>query len=76
MNLLAEYFPCFRDESRFERRSVKFHKRAQIFAADVWAAFNGEHFGEFPDIDKLTMFAGMSLKVASIDWTLVFLIIQ
>ena len=58
VNILAEYFPCFRDQSRFERRSVKFYKRAQILAADIWAAFNGEHFGDFRDIDKLTMFAG------------------
>ncbi|KAI9687725.1 MAG: hypothetical protein M1822_001805 [Bathelium mastoideum] len=57
VNLLAEYFPCFRDESRFERRSVKFYKRAQIFVADVWAAFNEDHFGKFHDIEKLTMFA-------------------
>ncbi|KAI9713498.1 MAG: hypothetical protein M1820_000880 [Bogoriella megaspora] len=56
--LLAEHFPCFRDESRFERKKVKFYKRAQIFVADLWAAFDGQGFGEFHDIDKLTMFAG------------------
>ncbi|KAL9074290.1 MAG: hypothetical protein Q9157_004455 [Trypethelium eluteriae] len=57
VNLLVQYFPCFRDESRFERRQVKFYKRAQILVADLWAAFNGEQFGKFSDVDKLTMFA-------------------
>lgn len=32
-------------------------KRAQICVADLWAAFEGEGFGEFDDIDKITMFA-------------------
>ena len=43
---------------RFEnRKSVRFLKRAQICVADLWAAFDGESFGEFDDIDKITMFA-------------------
>ena len=25
--------------------------------ADIWACFNGEDYGEFHDIDKITMFA-------------------
>ncbi|KAF2431058.1 hypothetical protein EJ08DRAFT_197269 [Tothia fuscella] len=57
VNLLAEHFPCFRDEMRFEGRTVRFLKRAQIFVADLWAAFNGEGLGRFDDIDKITMFA-------------------
>jgi hypothetical protein len=60
VNLLAEYFPCFRDEVRFEGRTVRFLKRAQIFVADLWAAFGGEGYGQFDDIDKITMFAGGS----------------
>jgi hypothetical protein len=32
-------------------------KRAQICVADLWAAFDAESFGEFHDIDKITMFA-------------------
>jgi hypothetical protein len=59
VNLLAEHFPCFRDEARFEGKTVRFLKRAQIFVADLWAAFEGEGFGKFDDIDKITMFAGM-----------------
>lgn len=57
VNLLAEKFNCFRDEGTFENKKVRFLKRAQIFVADLWAAFEGEGYGEFNDIDKITMFA-------------------
>jgi hypothetical protein len=56
---LAEHFPGFRDEARFENKTVRFLKRAQIFVADLWAAFDGESYGRFDDINKITMFAGM-----------------
>ena len=58
VNLFAKHFPCFRDEVRFDGRKVRFLKRAQIFVADVWAAFNGTGYGAFDDIGHLTMFAG------------------
>lgn len=58
VNLLAQHFPCFRDETRFDGRKVRFLKRAQIFVADLWAAFNGTGYGAFDDIECLTMFAG------------------
>ncbi|KAF2003256.1 hypothetical protein P154DRAFT_100854 [Amniculicola lignicola CBS 123094] len=57
VNLLAERFPCFRDEAKFEGKKVRLLKRAQIFVADLWAAFEGEGYGDFNDIDKITMFA-------------------
>ncbi|PLN83930.1 UPF0553 protein c [Aspergillus taichungensis] len=57
VNLLAESFSCFRDETSFQGRRVRLYKRAQILVADLWACFNGESFGEFHDIDKITMFA-------------------
>jgi hypothetical protein len=60
VNLLATHFPGFRDEARFEGRTVRFLKRAQIFVADLWAAFDGQGYGRFDDIDKITMFAGTS----------------
>lgn len=60
VNLLAENFECFRDETVFQGRKVRLYKRAQILVADLWACFNGEDFGEFEDIDKITMFAGTS----------------
>ncbi|RJE23986.1 hypothetical protein PHISCL_03692 [Aspergillus sclerotialis] len=57
VNLLAESFSCFRDETAFQGRRVRMYKRAQILIADLWACFNGESYGEFHDIDKITMFA-------------------
>jgi hypothetical protein len=55
---LAEDFSCFNDVVSFEnRKNVRFLKRAQICVADLWAAFDGRSFGEFEDIDKITMFA-------------------
>lgn len=59
MNLLADDFACFRDETKFEgrRKPVRFLKRPQILVADIWACFQGEGYGAFRDIDKITMFA-------------------
>ncbi|KAL4952693.1 hypothetical protein BDW69DRAFT_18203 [Aspergillus filifer] len=57
VNLLAESFSCFRDEAIFQGRRVRLYKRAQILVADLWACFDGEGYGEFQDIDKITMFA-------------------
>lgn len=59
VNLLARDFSCFRDEHQFEGRKkpIRILKRAQILVADLWACFEGEGFGEFRDIDKITMFA-------------------
>jgi len=36
---------------------VAIYKRAQILIADIWSSFKGSGFGEFHDIDTLTMFA-------------------
>lgn len=58
VNLLAKHFASFCDETRFDGRRVRLMKRAQIFVADLWAAFNGTGYGAFDDIDHLTMFAG------------------
>ena len=58
VNSLARDFPCFNDVVRFDdRRNIRLLKRAQICVADLWAAFDGESFGHFDDIDKITMFA-------------------
>jgi hypothetical protein len=58
VNLLAQDFGCFRDEHRYEGgKMIRLMKRAQILVADLWACFNGESYGEFHDIDKITMFA-------------------
>lgn len=58
VNILARDFPCLRDEVRFEnRKNVRILKRPQILVADIWACFDGLGYGEFHDIDKITMFA-------------------
>ncbi|KAI9657800.1 MAG: hypothetical protein M1829_006866 [Trizodia sp. TS-e1964] len=61
VNLLADSFPCFRDEVRFEGKEVRFYKRAQILVADIWACYGGQGYGAFEDIDKITIFAGCSI---------------
>lgn len=59
VNILADDFSCFRDEFKFQsrRKPVRFLKRAQILVADLWACFQGEGYGAFRDVDKITMFA-------------------
>ena len=57
VNLVVDYFPCFRDEAVFHGERVNFYKRAQILVGDLWACFNGESFGLFDDIDSISMFA-------------------
>ncbi|KAL0634378.1 hypothetical protein Q9L58_006699 [Maublancomyces gigas] len=61
--LVADEFPCFRDEHKYEGRRVNIYKRAQILVADIWAAFTPHPFGLFPDIDTLTMFADYRVPV-------------
>lgn len=57
VELLASHFPGFRDHGVYRGRQVFFYKRAQIFAADVYGAFEGRGLGAFTDADKLTCFA-------------------
>ena len=59
--LLATHFPSYRDVGTYNGKIVTFLKRAQIFPADVWNRFEGKGFGEFTDIDDLTMFADYRL---------------
>lgn len=56
VNLLVDYFPGFRDEHSFHGKTIRFYKRAQILTADLWACFNGKDYGEFNDIDQITIF--------------------
>ncbi|KAI7860625.1 hypothetical protein BDC45DRAFT_492409 [Circinella umbellata] len=55
--LLTQHFPSFRDIHTFEGHQVAILKRAQILIADIWACFDGQGYGVFHDIDKITMFA-------------------
>ena len=56
-NILTTDFPCFRDCGLINGKEISFHKRAQIFVADLWSLFKGQSYGEFHDMDQLTMFA-------------------
>jgi len=57
LEIISENFFHFRDESIYKNKTVTFYKRAQILIADIWSSFRGLGFGEFHDIDTLTMFA-------------------
>ena len=49
--------PYFRDVATYEGFSVPLYKRAQITASDLALAFDGNGYGYFHDLDKLTIFA-------------------
>lgn len=49
--------PSFRDVVLYRNVEVPFYKKAQILAADLHLAFEGESWGSFDDIDELTLFA-------------------
>jgi len=56
VGLLIE-MPLYNDAERYGDLEVPFYKRAQITAADLYLAFDGEGYGGFEDLDDLTMFA-------------------
>lgn len=56
VELLAR-MPFYRDVARYGDLEVPFYKRAQITAADLAIAFDGEGPGRFEDLDRLTCFA-------------------
>jgi len=49
--------PLYRDVSHYVGFEVPFYKRAQLTSADLAAAFKGEGYGAFADLDQLTIFA-------------------
>jgi hypothetical protein len=49
--------PFFRDVHAYQDHDVLFYKRAQLTAADLALAFNGQGPGRFDDLDRLTIFA-------------------
>jgi hypothetical protein len=56
IGLLVE-MPFFRDVSSYAGFEVPLFKRAQILAADLALAFDGQGYGRFEDLDRLTIFA-------------------
>jgi len=61
LHLLTRDFPSFRDEACYQGHQVYFWKRAQIFVADLAAAFAGSRWGAFSDLEGLTAFADYKL---------------
>lgn len=59
--VLAKTLSSFRDVASYGGEEVLFLKRAQIFAADLYGAFQGRGWGEFVDVDQLTAFADYKL---------------
>jgi len=59
--LLAEKLSSFRDVAEYMGHEIFFYKRAQIFAADLYGAFDGKEWGSFMDMGKLTAFADYKL---------------
>lgn len=57
VRLIVAHFPGFHDHSVYKGHQVFFYKRAQIFASDVYGAFQGKGLGAFRDIHDLTTFA-------------------
>ncbi len=56
VTLLAE-MPFFRDVYKYQALVVPLYKRAQITASDLALAFEGQGYGQFDDLDELTIFA-------------------
>jgi hypothetical protein len=54
---LLKKMPYFNDIAPYEGFNVPFFKRAQIVAADLAVAFEGRAWGNFKDMDQLTIFA-------------------
>ena len=61
VRLLAEKLRSFRDVAQFEGHEIFLYKRGQLFAADLFGAFDGKDWGHFHDMDKLTAFADYKL---------------
>lgn len=58
---LAEHFSSFRDVATYNVQEVRFLKRAQICVADLASAFDGQSWGNFTDLNQLTIFADYKL---------------
>lgn len=59
--MVVEHFQSFRDEVEYHGRRVKFYKRAQIVAADLYGVFGGDMWGRLANLDALTCFADYKL---------------
>lgn len=56
IELITTNLSCFNDVGVFDEQPVQFHKRVQILIADIWACFENTGYGQFVNIQELTMF--------------------
>lgn len=56
LNIITKNFPSFNDFAIYKNKKVFFHKRAQLFIADLYRMFK-DKFGKFKNVDKLTALA-------------------
>ncbi|MGE5140299.1 MAG: queuosine 5'-phosphate N-glycosylase/hydrolase [Rudaea sp.] len=65
---LSENLASFHDASIYGGHEVRFFKRAQILAADLWGSFGGEGFGALRNLGELTCFADYKLPQILRSW--------
>jgi putative queuosine salvage protein len=58
---LVQHFPSFDDTALYRTHTIRFYKRAQICVADLYNAFGTQQWGEFNDLEQLTIFADYKL---------------
>lgn len=61
LSILLENFPSFRDEANYDRKTIRFQKRAQLLIADIFQMFRGDGYGSFRNIATLTACADYKL---------------
>ena len=54
-------FPSFNDIATYQGQTIYLYKRAQLLVADLYGAFEGHGYGEFLDLDQVTIFADYKL---------------
>jgi hypothetical protein len=59
--LLVERFPSFDDVRTLEGRPVRFYKRAQLAAAQLFEVFGGRSWGDLARTELMTVFADYKL---------------
>jgi hypothetical protein len=70
---LLRHMPFFNDVAAYGGEEILFYKRAQITAADLSLAFEGQAWGHFEDLDQMTIFAdNLVPHVLRIDGILIY----
>ena len=63
LKLITDNFPSFNDFALYRGYKVFFHKKAQLFIADIYRRFKGKKYGRIKDIDKLTALADYKIPM-------------